>query len=147
MSNLYFHLLKSSDTFQKLKFRDSYIARVDGSCCTDAESLFDNIAAAFEFPDYFGKNLDALYDCLVDLEWIPQDKIILFFYHTENLLAGETNDPDFLEDLMSTLYDVCISWDLGQDELISPKKFEVYMVLSPALRQVLDSNEIEYQIL
>lgn len=35
------------------------------------EAFMDSIAAALEFPDYFGRNLDALYDCLTDLSWLP----------------------------------------------------------------------------
>ncbi|MFI6321282.1 barstar family protein [Nonomuraea sp. NPDC050556] len=31
------------------------------------EAFMDSIAAALAFPDYFGRNLDALYDCLADL--------------------------------------------------------------------------------
>ena len=33
-------------------------------CCG---AFHARIARAFDFPDYYGKNLDALYDCLTDL--------------------------------------------------------------------------------
>jgi hypothetical protein len=33
------------------------------------EQLLDAIAAAMEFPDYFGRNWDALNDCLGDMMW------------------------------------------------------------------------------
>ena len=38
---------------------------------TDFETkteLLDHIAAALDFPPHFGRNLDALFDCLCDLE-------------------------------------------------------------------------------
>jgi RNAse (barnase) inhibitor barstar len=35
------------------------------------ERLFDAIASAMEFPDYFGRNWDALNDCLGDMMWAP----------------------------------------------------------------------------
>ena len=31
------------------------------------QEVLDGIAAAFTFPQHFGKNLDALYDCMTDL--------------------------------------------------------------------------------
>lgn len=33
--------------------------------------LFDEFAAAWQFPLYFGDNLDAFEDCLTDLSWLP----------------------------------------------------------------------------
>ena len=35
--------------------------------CVDKESLHDFLARELAFPDWYGGNLDALYDCLTDL--------------------------------------------------------------------------------
>jgi hypothetical protein len=40
---------------------------MDGTGVTNAPAFFDGIAAAMALPDYFGKNWDALLDCLRDL--------------------------------------------------------------------------------
>ena len=42
-------------------------AILDGSCIKDKESLHCVTKYALRFPDYYGKNLDALYDCLTDI--------------------------------------------------------------------------------
>ena len=34
---------------------------------SDKEALYDRIESAFAFPDYFGRNLDALYDLLTEI--------------------------------------------------------------------------------
>lgn len=33
----------------------------------DRQVMHDTLAAAFELPDYYGRNLDALYDCLTEI--------------------------------------------------------------------------------
>jgi len=35
------------------------------------------IARALDFPDWFGQNLDALYDSLSDLSWLPAGEYVL----------------------------------------------------------------------
>lgn len=40
------------------------------------EAVHDYLMEAFEFPDYYGKNLDALYDCLTELG--PEDYAVYF---------------------------------------------------------------------
>ena len=41
--------------------------RVECSDCVDKVSVLKAIGRAFGFPDWYGANLDALYDCLTDL--------------------------------------------------------------------------------
>lgn len=40
---------------------------VECSDCVDKPSVLKAIGRAFAFPDWYGANLDALYDCLTDL--------------------------------------------------------------------------------
>ncbi len=41
---------------------------LDGRKIEDVKSLHNELASLLEFPDWYGKNLDALHDCLTDLE-------------------------------------------------------------------------------
>ena len=47
------------------------LARLDGERIADKASLLRAFAAALDFPPYFGRNWDALADCLTDLAWLP----------------------------------------------------------------------------
>jgi ribonuclease inhibitor len=39
---------------------------LDGALVTDRATLHDLLAEKFDFPDYYGRNLDALYDLLTE---------------------------------------------------------------------------------
>ena len=41
---------------------------IDCGGCADKKELHARIADALDFPDWYGHNLDALMDCLTDLE-------------------------------------------------------------------------------
>jgi len=41
---------------------------LDFSKCTTRRELHEELAAKFAFPEYYGHNLDALWDCLTDLD-------------------------------------------------------------------------------
>ena len=62
---------------------------VDGSRTVDKASTLDAIAEALSFPDYFGKNLDALYDCLTDLSWLPRGEHVLIWSGSSLLKDGD----------------------------------------------------------
>jgi RNAse (barnase) inhibitor barstar len=44
---------------------------VRGRKMSTTTRLFDEFAAAFQFPSYFGENWDAFDECLADLNWLP----------------------------------------------------------------------------
>lgn len=44
----------------------------------DEAVLLDFYAAHLKFPDYFGKNWDALDECIRDLSWLQQTTLVVF---------------------------------------------------------------------
>jgi hypothetical protein len=51
--------------------RDQMVTKVlRGSKMTSLDSLFAEIGAALQFPDYFGEIWPALDECLLDLSWM-----------------------------------------------------------------------------
>ena len=52
---------------------------VDGGAMVDRASMFDEFAAACDFPDWFGRNWDAFVDCLRDLSWLPDAPVVVLW--------------------------------------------------------------------
>ena len=50
---------------------------LDGRDLANKRSTLDGIAAVLNFPEWAGRNLDALYDCLTDLTWLPEGEHVL----------------------------------------------------------------------
>jgi RNAse (barnase) inhibitor barstar len=57
------------------------VAAVDLAGCRDKDEVLDPFAAAPCFPDWFGRNWDALADCLGDLSWWPAEGYLLLLDH------------------------------------------------------------------
>ena len=51
--------------------------------------LFDEFSARLDFPDYFGRNWDALSECLADLSWLGGSAYAIVIAEGECLLAEE----------------------------------------------------------
>lgn len=59
-------------------------AVVDGRACRTRAAFFDEMARVLDFPPYFGRNWDALVDCLRDV-----GRVALTVAYAEGLLAEE----------------------------------------------------------
>lgn len=78
-----------SDTIAKrARARGAHVHLIAGHP-TDKMSTMDAIAVALSFPDYFGRNLDALYDCLTDLSWLPGGEHVLIWGGAELLKEAD----------------------------------------------------------
>lgn len=94
----------------------SIIIDVDGNKMVNKEVFFSFISKELNFPDYFGKNWDALDECLHDLEWldISVNQILIIVRNSDNILAEEKISEK--EILTSCLNDASDFWDGLNDE-------------------------------
>ncbi|NIJ13250.1 RNAse (barnase) inhibitor barstar [Saccharomonospora amisosensis] len=69
--------------------RGAHAHVLDTSEHIDKESTLDAIATVLSFPDYFGRNLDALYDCLTDLSWLPSGEHVLIWRSSDLLKQAD----------------------------------------------------------
>jgi RNAse (barnase) inhibitor barstar len=65
---------------------------IRGQKARTTQALFDEFAAALQFPYYFGENWDAFDECLTDLEWLPADAYVLLIENSTHLLETETSE-------------------------------------------------------
>jgi hypothetical protein len=113
-------------------------------------SYFDEISAAMQFPYYFGSNLNALNDCLRDLDWLPGKAYILAVLDASELLIDE--DEDAAPDLLRLLHTSVAEWNTGTqitDSLFRPPTPFHILLHAPLgedlrLRKVLSQAHLEY---
>lgn len=66
---------------------------ISGSAISSKEDLFDHLSSAFHFPDYFGRNWDAVLDCIRDLDsWLPAKGYLLLYKNPNNLISKSLSD-------------------------------------------------------
>ncbi|HEX5393642.1 MAG TPA: barstar family protein [Rhodocyclaceae bacterium] len=58
---------------------------VDLRRANNREDLLDTVAHDMAFPEWFGHNYDALFDCLCDLGWRPGEGYLVLLRHCDNV--------------------------------------------------------------
>ncbi|QDX82232.1 hypothetical protein B9N43_13850 [Denitratisoma sp. DHT3] len=65
---------------------DGYVVfPVDLAAVADKDGLLTAIGRAMAFPEWFGRNLDALLDCLADLGWQPGEGYLVLLDHCDGI--------------------------------------------------------------
>jgi RNAse (barnase) inhibitor barstar len=85
-----------------------FIAILDGSDCKTLKSFLKRIGKAFKFPSYYGENLNALNECLNDLEWLDKPNYILIIKNSKELLCKESEE--MRNHISSFLEEVSTQW-------------------------------------
>jgi RNAse (barnase) inhibitor barstar len=80
---------------------------VDGKSIARKEQLMNALATALRLPKHFGRNWDALEECLADMDWPEADGVVLYYDHIDGLLEAH---PDQFETLVEICRDAVASW-------------------------------------
>jgi RNAse (barnase) inhibitor barstar len=62
---------------------------IRGRKCRDYAALHNEVAAALQFPGYYGENWDAMDECVTDLEWMPAPWYLIHVNGIERLLPDD----------------------------------------------------------
>jgi RNAse (barnase) inhibitor barstar len=125
---------------------DYRIAQIDGQKAHTLRGFYEELAKALDFPEYFGFNLDSLDEMLNDLSWVNESKIAIYVTNSEQFIKKERN-PDKLPTILDLLDATCEDWKWIDEDDDVPKK-EIVVAFSPSERiiQLLDSQEISYEV-
>ncbi len=85
------------------------------------EDLFRCLIRSLKLPSHFGSNWDALDECLRDLSWLTQNRVVLF----HEALPELGRDP--LTTYLEILRDAVVDWRSDVDD-------ELVVVLPPSAR-------------
>jgi RNAse (barnase) inhibitor barstar len=92
---------------RRLELEGWRVFYLDGREIDDKQSFLRSCATAMEFPDYFGKNWDALEECLNDLSWVEADGYVILFDHADTFELGA---PRAWSTAMDILADAAKGW-------------------------------------
>jgi RNAse (barnase) inhibitor barstar len=74
------------DLAARVAAANTVLITIDGDAVEGKAEFLRAIATALDFPPYFGRNWDALADCLTDLSWLPDVGKIVVFDHPAPLI-------------------------------------------------------------
>ncbi len=128
----YLHLWKAapSDAYefarsiQQAPGRQAIVRLIRGRKAGTEAALFDEFGAALQFPDYFGENWDALFECLCDLEWLAGDAYLLFITDGELVLERE---PKEFKNLIEVLARAAEEWAKAEDSQGVARPFHIVL--------------------
>ena len=87
--------------------RGVHCLRVDLESCADKKEFLIRVSNALQFPEWFGNNWDALYDCLNDLSWWPAEGYLLVLENADEFLR---HSPEAFAIAQSILSDAAAAW-------------------------------------
>jgi RNAse (barnase) inhibitor barstar len=65
---------------------ETFSVTLDGKKIKSLRNFYNTISEALYFPEYFDPNLDGLYDCLTDLSWLQNHKILIIIKNYDYFL-------------------------------------------------------------
>lgn len=89
-----------------LPLRSIYI---NAQACKTLHHLYTLLQSKYLLPQYFGNNLDALFDVLQDVDFFAQQHTEFIFYNQIHLLHDEPEQRTTLIDLFQTVTNPQIS--------------------------------------
>ncbi len=120
------------------------IAHIDGHKTITLRQFYEEIADVLDFP-VTSYNLDALNDSLNDLQWLEDEKIVLYITDTESFISRE-RDPVKLSSVIQILDATAEDWKwMEADELMDPKEFYVVLEDSNRIRKLLEKEGVAFE--
>jgi RNAse (barnase) inhibitor barstar len=86
---------------EDLRSKGYYVAIMDGAECKTKKGFINNIAKSFNFPSYYGQNLDALWECINDLEWIAELNYALVITNSKFFMSADVDNKQYIIEMLN----------------------------------------------
>jgi len=101
------NLFRYVDASSRIEIKDAFVSVLPVNI-DSKDVLLESLALKLAFPDYFGFNWDALFDCLRDFSWIEERDILLVHQELPKLSSEE------LKVYLRLLRDAILDWRPGE---------------------------------
>ncbi|WP_300716725.1 barstar family protein [uncultured Brachyspira sp.] len=104
-AEVYKQVLFIDDSYKRMTTNNVFFAEVEGKNCIDPENFFTEIATKCKFPSYFGRNLDALDDCIDDFGWLgnPYEIFMIYIKDIKSILPDDKYEKCVFFDIINNL--------------------------------------------
>jgi len=99
--NLYWRLEYLREDAEWLEKHGYIVHHFDVAEWNDSARMHEELKSKLDFPDYYGKNLNALNDCLSDIDIPDYAGVALAFTHFDSLVAAQPNVAAALLDILA----------------------------------------------
>jgi RNAse (barnase) inhibitor barstar len=110
------------------------------NCClssevTNKKDLLIDLASKLKFPNYFGFNWDALWDCIRDLSWIKEEEIIIIYNDIPKL------EEEIFRIYLKLLIEATFDWESSSEhklKIVFPEKCkeEIYRIAKDLIIEI-----------
>jgi hypothetical protein len=140
-------LICQSERELEALFSTDFIAHIDSKKAQTLRLFYEEIADLLEIPD-FGFNLEALNDSLNDLQWLEDERIIIYVTNTNEFISKE-RDPAKLGSVLSILDATAEDWKWIDDDDETTEKKEIIIVFedSSRIRKLLEQENIDFKLM
>ena len=126
-------------TSTKHSTEKTLVAKIDGEQVDTLEKFYQELIVQLQFPDTFGRNLDAFDEMINDLDWLEETTICLVFKNYDNFLSEENDEAR--EIILTILDDAAEEWKRDADA----KKLRMYIEPSELAEDDLETIGLDYK--
>jgi len=111
-----FQFASRSEAMQRHRLPDTmHVQRIESENVTDKAGFLHATATAMRFPDYFGENWDAFYDCLTDRAESAQRGMVVIF---SDLSRFAREAPEAFRMAVDVMTDAATYWEQTSCQLL-----------------------------
>ena len=126
-------------TSTKHSTEKTLVANIDGEQVDTLEKFYQELIVQLQFPDNFGRNLDAFDEMINDLNWLEETTICLVFKNYDNFLSEENDEAR--EIILTILDDAAEEWK----RVVDAKKLRMYIEPSELAEDDLETIGLDYK--